>query len=334
MTWLGMHSVGSCRAETPGATDTVGATGGGPIQVDKPVGRGPLARNLPDDVRAIQEALNQVTVKGAAGGPMPFLKVDGIIGPKTQAAIDRFQQVQLQIFDGVIEPNRKTIIRLNEILQPISDAEIKAKLAAALPIVAQSLAAAVANLQAAISQTGQAAAATDRLNRHFLVNTQDAVNQSATRINLFRAYTRFAAVISNPAALDIDLNAQFDLNPKDPRFATAFLLGFFEPGVERRGKRLDRIHLGLAFFAPTVSAEFAAFIILHELAHFVGDADGLEIDDLGRGWFDDVFIRPLAVDQRLLNADSYAGFAHECRTGSATKPGFVKTAPGGRAGRR
>jgi len=73
---------------------------------------------------------------------------------------------------------------------------------------------------------------------------------------------------------------------------------------------------------------------MHELAHFVGDADGLEIDDYGRGWFNDQFIRPLGSDLRLLNADCYASFAHECRVGNATRPGFLKTAPGGLSGRR
>ena len=90
------------------------------IAINQPVGRGSLARNKPDDVRTIQDALNRVTVANAAGGPMPFLAVDGICGPKTNAAIARFQQVQLKIFDGVIEPNKKTILKLNEILEPVS----------------------------------------------------------------------------------------------------------------------------------------------------------------------------------------------------------------------
>jgi hypothetical protein len=41
-------------------------------------------------------------------------------GPKTNAAIARFQQVQLKIFDAVIERNKKTILKLNEILEPVA----------------------------------------------------------------------------------------------------------------------------------------------------------------------------------------------------------------------
>lgn len=50
----------------------------GPIAITKPVGQGPLARNIPSDVKTIQEALNQVTVKGLAGSPVPLLVIDGI----------------------------------------------------------------------------------------------------------------------------------------------------------------------------------------------------------------------------------------------------------------
>jgi hypothetical protein len=75
-------------------------------------------------------------------------------------------------------------------------------------------------------------------------------------------------------------------------------------------------------------------ILIHELAHFTSRRDGEVIGDEGRGWFDDIFIRPLSAAQRLLNADSYASFAHECRTNSAAKPPFVTTAPGGLKGRR
>jgi hypothetical protein len=92
--------------------------------------------------------------------------------------------------------------------------------------------------------------------------------------------------------------------------------------------------LGFGFFAPSVSPDFGSFIITHELSHFTGRRDGQTIEDNGRGWFNDTFIVPLSAAQRLLNADSYAGFAYECLTESAVKPPFVKTAPGGRGGAR
>ena len=335
MRWLVMPAVGSCQS-----LPVLSSGFTGPVAISAPVGRGPLARNQADDVRTIQDALNQVTLAGAAGGPIPFLAVDGICGPRTNAAIARFQQVQLQIFDGVIEPNRNTIVRLNEIIDPVSDDDLRVKVRQALPIVGLALTAAVRDLQAVITSgptpSGPAATATDRLNRHFGLATLPAAEQSAAHVDLFGSYTRFSTVIMNPELFNIDTVDEFDLDRHNPRIALTQPQGFFEEGREDEDthRRLDRIHLGLGFFAPSVGAEFAAFIILHELSHFVGRSNRQNIGDFGRGWFDDRFMRPLSANQRLANADSYAGFAHECRTGNPAKPPFVRTAPGGLGGAR
>lgn len=331
---LVMPAVGSCVPLTSAPTT-------GPVAISKPVGQGPLARNVTDDVKTIQEALNQVTVKGEVGGPMPFLKVDGIKGPKTQAAIIEFQRRQVTsiIPDGVIEPGKKTILRLNEIVAPISKFDLNAKLAAALPLVRTALASAIANVTSVIiNGPGSAAAAVaeDRLGRHFAFGTLNASAQSEGRLTLFETYSEMALVINQPdlfgmfGAIDA-----FDVDPGNAKIALTTVQGVFEPPfVEGEDNPARHIRLGLGFFAPSVTIDFAAFIILHELAHFTSRRDGEIIDDFGRGWFDDTFIRPLPGAKRLANADSYASFAHECRTGSPARPGFIRTAPGGLAGRR
>ncbi len=70
--------------------------------------------NRPSDVRTVQELLNQVPV--GSGGPSPPLKVDEICGPKTKAAIQKFQ---LHHFgwagaDGRVDPNGPTHVKLHE----------------------------------------------------------------------------------------------------------------------------------------------------------------------------------------------------------------------------
>ena len=331
---LVMPAVGSCIATADLPTTA-------PIAISKPVGQGPLARNLPDDVKTIQEVLNQVTVLGVEGGPVPFLAVDGIKGPKTQAAILNFQRVQVKAItaDGLIEPGKQTILRLNEIVAPVSKFDLNAKLAASLPLVRVALAAAVQNLTAVItggSGAPRAAAAEDRLNRHFKLDTLDVSRQSESRVTLFETYSEMALVVNQPdlfgmfGAIDA-----FDVDRGNAKIALTTVQGVFQPllkGGEDNPAR--HIRLGLGFFAPSVTPEFAAFILIHELAHFTGRRDGERIVDNGRGWFDDVFIKPLTAPQRLLNADSYASFGHECRTGSAARPAFVKTAPGGLGGAR
>src|SRR5262245_2070447 len=96
--FLLMPSAGSCLAMTELPSP-------GRIAIFEPVGQGPLARNRPNDVKTIQEALNQVTVLGQVGGPLPFLTVDGLVGPNTRAAILNFQQVQVPSInpDGLVE---------------------------------------------------------------------------------------------------------------------------------------------------------------------------------------------------------------------------------------
>ena len=335
--FLVMPAVGSCIS-----TPILPTGAAGPIAISKPVGQGLLARNLPADVKIIQEALNQVTVMGEAGGPMPFLAVDGIKGPKTQAAIVNFQRVQVTGIsaDGLVEPEKQTILRLNEIVAPVSKFDLNAKLAASLPLVRAALAAAIQNVTALIAggpgTPGPAARAEDRLNRHFRLNTLDASRQSEGRVNLFETYSEMALVVNQPdlfgmfGAIDA-----FDVDPGNAKIALTSGQGVFEPALKNGADNPARhIRLGLGFFAPTVTPDFAAFILIHELSHFTGRRDGERIADNGRGWFDDTFIRPLGAAKRLLNADSYATFAHECRTGSAVKPAFVKTAPGGLGGAR
>jgi len=335
--FLVMPSLGSCIS-----TSTLPTGAAGPIAISKPVGQGQLARNLPDDVKTIQEALNQVTVQGEAGGPMPFLAVDGIKGPKTQAAILNFQRVQVKAInpDGLVEPGKKTILRLNEIVAPVSKFDLNAKLAASLPLVRAALAAAIQNMTAIITSgpgtPGPAASAEDRLNRHFVLNTLGASGQSEGRVNLFETYSEMALVVNQPDLFNMfGAIEAFDVDPGNAKIALTTVQGVFEPllknGVDNPARH---IRLGLGFFAPAVTPDFAAFILIHELAHFTSRRDGKIIGDHGRGWFDDTFIKPLGAAKRLLNADSYASFAQECRTGSAAKPPFVKTAPGGLGGAR
>ena len=335
--FLVMPAVGSCIS-----TPTLPSGTAGPIAISKPVGQGALARNLSNDVKTIQEALNQVTLQGEAGGPMPLLVVDGIKGPKTQAAILNFQRIQVKGIhaDGLIETNGKTILRLNEIVAPLSKFDLNAKLAAALPLVRAALGAAVQNVTSVITNgpgaVGPGAVAEDRLNRHFRLNTLDAAGQSEGRVGLFETYSEMAFVVNQPELFNMfgAIDA-FDVDPTNAKIALTTGQGVFEPPLKNGADNPARhIRLGLGFFAPNVTPDFAAFILIHELSHFTGRRDGERIEDNGRGWFDDTFVRPLTAGQRLLNADSYASFAHECRTGSSAKPPFVKTAPGGLGGAR
>ena len=70
------------------------------------VGRG--GRNFPAlDVMTVQYLLNCVTAD--QGGPSPELAVDGAVGPKTVAAIEKFQRASGCVCDGRIDPGSATL---------------------------------------------------------------------------------------------------------------------------------------------------------------------------------------------------------------------------------
>ena len=71
--------------------------------------------NRAADVETIQELLNRVP--SAAGGPWPLLEVTSVCGPRTVAAIQKFQAQQLgwDQTDGRVDPDGPTLQKLNEL---------------------------------------------------------------------------------------------------------------------------------------------------------------------------------------------------------------------------
>ena len=62
------------------------------------------------DTMTIQYLLN--CVPQSKGGPMVELVVDGILGPKTIAAIKAFQKANLPFADGRVDPGKQTFVAL------------------------------------------------------------------------------------------------------------------------------------------------------------------------------------------------------------------------------
>jgi hypothetical protein len=76
-------------------------------------------RNLPVDVKTVQELLNRVPP--GHGGPAIPLKVDGLCFGKTTASIERFQKVACEFKwpDRLVAPNRKTWFELEKYDRPV-----------------------------------------------------------------------------------------------------------------------------------------------------------------------------------------------------------------------
>jgi len=72
---------------------------------------------------------------------MPFLALDGINGRRGRPAIvnsSRFRSGPINA-DGLVEPGKQTILRLNKSVAPVSKLELNAKLAASVPLVRAAL---------------------------------------------------------------------------------------------------------------------------------------------------------------------------------------------------
>lgn len=93
------------------------------FDISAPVGAVPpgAAGNRPDDVRKVQRLLN--TFSPGDGGPDPKLAEDGIMGPKTVAAIRKFQQTRFGWQDGLVDRSHATLVELtiNEPDDPAPD---------------------------------------------------------------------------------------------------------------------------------------------------------------------------------------------------------------------
>lgn len=76
------------------------------------VGRGGM--NRPSDVKTIQELLNRAG--GPNGGPIPALQIDGLCGPMTIGAIQKFQMKHFGMSgaDSRVDPQGQTLRKLNE----------------------------------------------------------------------------------------------------------------------------------------------------------------------------------------------------------------------------
>jgi peptidoglycan hydrolase-like protein with peptidoglycan-binding domain len=73
--------------------------------------------NQKKDVAVVQLLLNRV--RSLRGVPSERLVADGIVGPKTIAAIREFQQEFTDVVDGRVDPHNATITKLNQLAPPL-----------------------------------------------------------------------------------------------------------------------------------------------------------------------------------------------------------------------
>jgi hypothetical protein len=313
-----------------------GGNAGGVITITASVGI--KGMNRADDVRVIQQALNDVPAD--QGRPKPLLVVDGISGPKTENGIQMFQ---LKHFgwpgaDGRVDPDGVTIAKLNELSGGVSASPFDlgtAQAAAASPgriarvagLLGQSLRcikAAQQNLLSAqtVVDTVDApntlpsfsrSARMMLVNRHFDVDTYPKPQRRKVIGQILRTFDTMLSVFARPGGLWG--MASFDLDPlAKPYVAYTYRQGFHNPGRSQteKGKKIRTDAIYLCEKMDTKTDEVVTNVIVHELAHFVGRP---HITDFAYGWFDDAKMARLVPWQKLHNAMNHNNFAFDALHG-------------------
>ena len=299
----------------------------GDVAISASVGRG--GANKPNDVSAIQYCLDQVLP--IDGGPQTPLKIDGICGPKTTAAIQNFQLKQFGWpgADGRIDPDKQTIKRLNEKrqrwIQPHlppsmqTDGWLLSNLLRHVPYTRSCIQSAMTalnavkmNMGAVPGLTGLNSSPSALVERHFrlsqLPNKQTALSFAHD------IFGHMLKVLDRP-----DHYCTLDTTDEGENVSTvafARLGGFF---YSTDGK--IKFRQG-AYFASELQ-DFAAFVFIHELRHFV--ERGGDVGHHAKGWVTDDGMKKMQAFRTIMNCDTYAGFALEARNGIMQRPAWLKS---------
>ena len=316
--WLrGLGETGCtiCKVSvTPKTTQTIAAS----------VGSGGVNRR--DDVLTIQRLLNGVSP--ADGGPSPLLIEDGLDGPRTNAAILKFQSGQhvhgrtgADVRDDRIDPNGPTLRRLNEVSNPgtrtaaleAAGADRLARVARLFPALR---AAAQQGLRAVESAMDYVQLGPDslfgrsrepdyrRADLYFHFAGQSS-EQTLSELSFIRTtLRRLVDVLNGPPPFGL---AIFDNDPtrKHPDWIAYSPMQSFD---ERRtdGTTSGRVYLCDAADQIT-SDDKLTHILTHELFHFVDDeSQARRIVDAAHGYREGAL--RLTHQQRMHNADNYALF--------------------------
>lgn len=277
------------------------------VTISASVGNGGANRKA--DVEAIQQALNSISP--IAGGPTVKLKVDGIVGPKTIAAILNFQKANLGLTqDGKVDVNGSTLQRINFILDG-STADPKALAIADMPVSNFWATLAITALQNSTAPTVQVAVET-----HFHLSSGKLNREIYLQI-IRRNYTRVKAVFARAAQVfrtrsDSEAAQDNALDHGVPFPAYTF----FNQSVNFT----STFHPwnGTDGFGPMCRSA----MVLHEPVHYVDPLATPENDFYEHG----AEYNSLTPEQAVHNPSSYVCFAEQIAFGSDVRFGAGKRA--------
>lgn len=303
-------------------------------------------RNSKPDVLLVQELLN--SVPPGDGGPALLLAEDGIVGPKTQAAINKFQGKVLSRPDGRIDPKGPTIKALSGLIcdspailpgrlgliarpnqvaggppaPPSPTATVGANATKEGKAILKDLEPRIRSLR--FKLTHQFPPTVAFCNKHFAAGTTKITPSEIDFINRLVAAIHFHVARFNAFGIQLIENVIL-FDPKD-----IANLGWTVRGGDKLSTKQFQLYAekGKTIKAPGQSVfltnQFAGqagidkkWTVLHEMAHFVGprDGTGIQIDD--HAYATSTKFLSLSKFQKLHNAETISLFMLEACQGTA-----------------
>jgi hypothetical protein len=329
------------------------------VITDKPIS-GPVGagHGKSDDIMTVQRLLNALLP--AEGGPDLVLAEDGICGPKTQAAINKYQKFAVGFVDGRIDPQGKTIRTLTGFIvgsptvpqgtlgqnhqgQPAKNTPNKRVLPPA-------------DIDAILAEAGQILRDMEPrlnllrfklthvtppmrglLNKHFAAGNDKVNNNDIAHISKVLANIHvFLARASATGVVQVDNVLQFDDIPDPKTFAAYTVFGGdklstqqFVIAFDRLSKKLKKLRghtIWLTRLYAIQPDNSKQNVLLHEFCHFVGPKKGQPgvLDDIA--YTDSKRFPLLGKIERLHNCDTLAVFFQEWCKGHVSVsnlPGLV-----------
>lgn len=306
------------HASSPGALPGDSGLPGGGQRIVLTGSVGHRGTNRSDDTLKIQNGLNNVPA--ANGGAVPPLVPDGKCGPKTIQAIQKYQLAHFGFSgaDGRVDPGARTIAKLNEDTGAISFPDMAPVVRLTEAWVRECLRHLdLVNFVLDSPGSGFGATRAERMrlvNKHFDLDVFP--NKRAMYRLIRRTFESMRTVFERPGGLWGV--ATFDRDPLN-RAVQAYVIGggFFRPGVtfflEGQKLRADTVYLCVRFANELQDDRRRAFVVIHELAHFVGHPQ--PIGDHAHNK-QGARIRTMPSNLKVINAETYANFAWEVANGT------------------
>ena len=308
MTFSAFNGLGGCKQCSEAGTPPL-------LGLTAPVGTGARCRNVPSDVQKVQRALNRFSE--IEGGPVPKLLESGSVDSSTSAAITRFQTKQFgaRDSDGIIDPGKQTEKRLAGPAGTYSSlpAEMLAHISNALSVVEIALGAIMAGRYAYRNNAlamGYSKNCWDKLVTHFQIDKfPDVEFQLMWLDKIFRSMK--TAIGHQPQGLI--------LFQDEPSTAAEGAFAYcFSGGYHLQRSAAYSNHLGVAYSSiylcpkmQKLDQDAFTYVMIHELAHFVGPNDDNPNRIVDYGYKHRPGYDRLYPWHRTHNADSIAQFAFD-----------------------